>query len=205
MSVRDLEQTDAGVDLGGEIRRLRRARGLTLAELAGGAGVSESLVSQIERGKSSPSITTLRRIAGALEIPIAALFTDTDGLSANLSDEVSDENGQQLVVRKERRKSLRLPNSRVTYELLTPDLNRQIEFLWINYAPWTISTPEYMSHAGEENVLCIEGNIVIVIDGHDFVLNAGDSISFDSSRPHRVENRSDGISTLVTAISPPAF
>jgi transcriptional regulator with XRE-family HTH domain len=191
------------LSLGAEIRRVRLSRGMTLAQLADRVGVSQSLVSQVERGRASPSITTLRRMAEALAIPIAALFTEE--VAAPLTEDGQDDMGRQLVVRKDKRKSLRLPGSQVKYELLTPDLNRQIEFLWIQYEPGTVSASERMSHAGEENALCLDGTVVLVIDDREFTLTAGDSISFDSSRPHRVENRSDRVATLVTAITPPAF
>jgi transcriptional regulator with XRE-family HTH domain len=207
VTVPALEQADVeALTLGAEIRRIRLARKMTLAQLADGVGVSQSLVSQVERGRASPSITTLRKVAEALDIPVAALFVQSDGgSSVAVDNETRDRSGRQVVVRHDRRKSLRLPGSHVAYELLTPDLNRQIEFLWIDYDPWTVSASEFMAHIGEENALCLHGTVVIVIDGQDFVLSEGDSISFDSSRPHRVENRTDLPATLVTAITPPAF
>jgi quercetin dioxygenase-like cupin family protein len=62
-----------------------------------------------------------------------------------------------------------------------------------------------MAHPGEENAVCLEGSVVVTIDGQDFVLNEGDSISFDSGRPHQVENRTDERAVLVSAITPPSF
>src|SRR5207247_702331 len=97
--------------------------------------------------------------------------------------------GQLIIVRRDERKGLRVPRSKVVYELLTPDLSRKIEFLWIEYSPSSSSHPEPMSHPGEENAVCLEGSVVVTIEGQEFVLNEGDSISFDSGRPHLVENR----------------
>jgi len=195
---------DEGVEaleLGRKIRALRLERRLTLRELAASVGVSQSLISQVERGLASPSITTLRRIAAALHVPIAVLFLG----SGEASDGETDRLGNRLVVRRHERKGLRVPQSNVLYELLTPDLNRRIEFLWLEYGPGDTSQPDPMSHPGEENAICLEGSVVVTIDGEEFVLNEGDSISFDSSRPHRVENRSDRRAVLVSAITPPAF
>lgn len=98
-----------------------------------------------------------------------------------------------------------MPRSGVVYELLTPDLNREIEFLWIVYEPGSLTHPVPMSHPGEENSVCLEGSVVVTIDGEEFVMNEGDSISFDSGRPHQAENRTDRRAVLVAAITPPAF
>lgn len=192
---------DEALELGREIRNLRVQAGLRLSDLAAEAGVSQSLISQIERGLASPSITTLRRLAAALDVPIAALFQGSNEASSGETDSV----GRRLVVRRDERKGLHIPRSKVVYELLTPDLNRKIEFIWIEYEPGSVTHPDPMSHPGEENAVCLEGSVVVTIDGQDFVLNEGDSISFDSGRPHRVENRTNERAVLVSAITPPAF
>lgn len=184
--------------LGQNIRALRKAAGMTLHDLASIVGVSQSLVSQVERGRASPSITSLRRMATALSVPVAALFVHE-------ASENDSSNGRKLVVRRSERKSLRVPPSRVAYELLTPDLSGNIEFIWIEYEPQTDAHPELMSHPGEENALCIEGIVVVMIEDEEFTLEAGDSISFDCGRPHKVENRSDATAILVSAITPPSF
>lgn len=174
---------------------------MTLKELAAAAKVSQSLVSQVERGVASPSITTVRRLTGALDVSVATLFLEKNGHS---SPDVEFE-GERIVVRKDERKGLHVPKSRVRYELLTPDLSRKVEFLWIEYAPGSSSHPALMSHPGEENALCLRGSVVVTVEDHEFVLEAGDSISFDSSRAHNVENRAPEPATMISAITPPAF
>lgn len=188
-------------ELGARIRAIRLQRGLTLRVVADAAGVSESLISQVERGLASPSIVTLRRIAGSLDVPIAALFVGT----RHPSKEETDQDGRRLIVRRGERKGLHVPRSKVVYELLTPDLNRRVEFLWIEYEPGSVTHPDPMSHPGEENALCLEGSVVVTIEGQEFLLEEGDSISFDSDRAHQVENRSSRRAVLVSAITPPAF
>lgn len=199
LSPDELEQE--ALELGQKIRALRLQHGLTLHKLAQATGVSQSLISQVERGLASPSITTLRRIAGALDVPIAALFLGGNEASNGETDRL----GRRLVVRRHERKGLHVPRSKVDYELLTPDLNRRIEFIWIEYEPGSVTHLDPMSHPGEENAVCLEGSVVVTIDGQEFVLSEGDSISFDSGRLHQVENRSDGRAVLVSAITPPAF
>ncbi len=192
---------EAAIELGRKIRSIRQQSGMTLQRLAHAAGVSQSLVSQVERGLASPSITTLRRIAAALDVPIAALFMG----GAEASNGETDRFGRRVVVRRNERKGLRVPRSKVVYELLTPDLNRRIEFLEIVYEPGSVTHPTPMSHPGEENAVCLEGSVVVTIDGQEFVLNEGDSISFDSGRPHQAENRTSKRAVLISAITPPAF
>lgn len=189
------------LEVGRKIRVRRLQAGLTLQSLARAVGVSQSLISQVERGLASPSITTLRRIAAALDVPIAALFLGDDVASHGETDRL----GRRLVVRRAERKRLHVPRSKIGYELLTPDLNRKVEFLRIQYEPGSVTHPAPMSHPGEENAVCLEGSVVVTIDGHDFVLNEGDSISFDSGRPHQVENRTDRRAVLISAITPPSF
>lgn len=195
------EHEQEALELGRKIRALRLQHGLTLHKLARATGVSQSLISQVERGLASPSITTLRRIAGALQVPIAALFLGSSEASSGETDRL----GRRLVVRRHERKGLHVPRSKVVYELLTPDLNRKIEFIWIEYEPGSVTHPDPMSHPGEENAVCLEGSVVVTIDGQEFVLNEGDSVSFDSGRLHQVENRTKKRAVLVSAITPPAF
>jgi transcriptional regulator with XRE-family HTH domain len=192
---------DDAVILGRNLRAARTEIGMTLQQLAEQIGVSQSLISQVERGVASPSITTLRRLASSLNVPIAALFvepTHPEHLDDNLD-------GKRIIVRRDERKALRVRRSRVDYELLTPDLNREVEFLWIEYSPHSSTHPAPLSHDGEENAVCVEGSVVVTIEGREFVLNEGDSISFDSGRPHHVENRTDRRAVLISAITPPSF
>ena len=168
------EIDDGAVALGEKLRILRQDSRLTLQALAIAAGVSQSLISQVERGLTSPSITTLRRVATALNVPVAAFFVSEHPPVGGGGDDKLD--GQQIIVRHGERKGLRVSRSNVVYELLTPDLSRKIEFLWIEYSPASVTHLTPMSHPGEENALCLEGSVVVTVEGQEFVLNAGDSI-----------------------------
>ena len=179
------------MSIGSRIRAIRTLRNLSSADLAGAAGVSRGLISQIELDRANPSIDTLRKIAAALDSPIAALFDETAL------------NG--IVVRKEERKTLRIPASGLTYQLLTPDLNRQIEFILIELEPGQGGTRVPYGHPGEEAALVLEGQLHVWIGEEEHVLEAGDSISFNSGVPHRIENRARRPCMLVSAITPPSF
>jgi transcriptional regulator with XRE-family HTH domain len=179
------------VSIGQRIRTIRTLRGLSSSELARAAGVSRGLISQIELDRANPSIDTLRKIAAALESPIAAFF---------------DEKPQSgLVVRQNERKTLHVPRSGLTYELLTPDLNRQIEFIQIELEPGQGGSRHRFGHPGEEAALILEGQVHVWIADEEYILDAGDSISFNSGVPHRVANLGKKKAVLVSAITPPSF
>jgi len=162
-------------------------------ELARLAGVSRSLISQVEQDLADPSVETLRRIAIALGIPIALLF-----------EERSAPNG--MVVRKGQHKILQIPESNLVYELLTPDLNRQIEFIRIEVEPGKPDPGRLaFAHQGEECSVVLSGQLHVWINDEEFVLNAGDSIAFDSGQPHSLANLGAEKTVLITAITPPSF
>lgn len=179
------------MSIGTRIRTIRTMRGLSSAELAKAAGVSRGLISQIELDRANPSIDTLRRIAAALESPIAAFFDETAA------------NG--IVVRKSERRTMRIPRSGLTYQLLTPDLNRQIEFILIELEPGQGGTRAAYGHPGEEAALVLSGRLHVWIGEEEHVLEEGDSISFNSGVPHRIANLGKTKTVLVSAITPPHF
>lgn len=193
------------LELGRRIRQIRTAEtDLTIDALAAAAGVSTSLISQIERGRAEPSLNSLRRIGAALGVPIARFFVggeDTD-------DGESDAIGRQLVVRLGERKHLRTADSDITWELLVPDLNRKLEVLAGEVAPGAVTPPadrEPSRHVGEEVLVILEGTLVCWHDGDEFELRAGDSIAFDPNLPHRIENRGTAPARMMIALTPASF
>jgi quercetin dioxygenase-like cupin family protein len=157
------------------------------------AGVSRSLISQVEKDIANPSIDTLRRIAYALEIPIASLFEESDVPTG-------------IVIKRHQRKMLKVPESNLTYELLTPDLNRQVEFIWIEIEPGQQDVPSpIFAHHGEENAVVLQGQLHIWLNKEQYILEEGDSISFDSSIPHSIANLGKEKVVLISAITPPSF
>jgi transcriptional regulator with XRE-family HTH domain len=189
------------LELGSKLRSRRGAAGLTLQEVAEATGVSRSFLSQVERGLVSPSIASLRRIADALGTPMAALFVAGDEAGATASAP-----GRPVVARHERRR-LQATGSPFTYELLTRSVDGAIEFMWGYFDPGA-SAPEPGAdsvHAGEEVFVCVRGSIVFTIDGEEHILEEGDSIGFDCTLPHRIENRGHTRAELVIAITPPSF
>jgi transcriptional regulator with XRE-family HTH domain len=196
------------ISLAERIHLYRTWLNLSMEELADNSGVSASYLSKIERGKSVPSVDILQRIAAGLKTTAAHLLSNEPPSFASSPvpqqpNTSSTPNLRPTVVRRDERKMLRPPNSAVYYELLTPDLQRKLEFTWVQHPPHHES-PAF-SHFGEESLLCLAGSVRVVIGDEEFVLGEGDCISFDSSAPHRVINDSVEKAILISVQTPASF
>ncbi|HEX2498881.1 MAG TPA: cupin domain-containing protein [Actinomycetes bacterium] len=194
--------------VGQRIREERLKRGLSLRGLARGVGVSASLVSQIETGKSQPSVSTLYAITSALGISVQDVFEAAAGtvtdLDATLGHAVGETGPPTTVlqalsalppdrlgpvVHEAERQVLRL-DSGVTWERLGRLPPHDVDFLLVTYAPGgsSSSTGTLMRHAGSEYGMLLRGELVLTLAFEEMTLRAGDSISFESSTPHRYRN-----------------
>ena len=210
------------MQIGEKLKAIRFQNRMTLVELSRRAGVSKSLLSRIECNRSVPTITTLQKIAIALKLDLASLFGNLDAknhtspgdrsaLQLVSGDQSLDpepmKNGNDSkvvsVVRKEQRKKLIMPWG-ANYEMLCPDMQHRIEFIYINY-PVGGRAEEFYSHDGEECGIVLEGRFKATIGDQAFILEAGDSIYYASSIPHRWENAGDVEAKLIWAITPPSF
>jgi len=187
--------------LGTKVRQFRIERDIRGKELAAAAGVSASLISQIENNVTTPSIDVLRRIAAALQVPIGDFFNEGDKGASNGRTSAN----RPLVVRANARKKLILPKSNWAYELLTPDLQGSLELLWIEIGPGRSVPEEPSIHEGEEANVVLKGRVHIWVENEEYVLEEGDAITFDSSRPHRTANLDGETATIISAITPPSF
>jgi transcriptional regulator with XRE-family HTH domain len=179
--------------LGERIRSLREARQVSGIELARLSRVTPGAISQIERGRVQPSLSTLRAIADALGEPIFRFF-------------VSGSEDASTVVRRDERKRLKLPHSPVEFELLSPALNRRMEVLEVKLQPGSATAAEALPHAGEEEfMLIVKGRGRLEIGGTSFELAPGDSATYVPSQPHRLVNVGRTELVQISAITPPAF
>ncbi len=177
---------------------------MSLRGLAAAVQVTPSLVSQIERGKTNPSIGSLYAIARALDVSVDSLLEDRPGLdhevalpgmgraSAELPDQTSADGPFVMpVVRKTRRKRVDIEGhgGNITWELLTARPEKSADFLEITYAPGASSALSLMRHEGREYGLILEGELWVSLGFGEAVMGPGDSIGFSSRTPHRFENR----------------
>lgn len=179
------------MSIGDQIKKIRLIRKLTIKQLATDTGLSQALISQIERDQANPSISSLKKIADKLEVPLTALF------------ESSSENYSQ-VVRKDERKKL-VPNDKITYELLSPNMSMAMELMYSIYEEGSSSGDELYSHKGEECGTVIQGQMEVTIGSEVHVLGEGDSIYFKADIPHRYRNIGKGRLIAIWAITPPSF
>jgi transcriptional regulator with XRE-family HTH domain len=180
--------------IGEQISELRSAKAWTIEQLAEKAGVSAGLISQLEHGNGNPSFGTLNNIARGLGIPVGTFFS---------APVVSDQYAS--LVRRDMRKHLSMRSDSPVYELLTPDLNRRVEVVWVEFRPG-VSTEEYpYEHEGEECGVIIEGTLLIHIGNQTYEAGPGDSITFPSTIPHWYENTGDRTVRGIWVTCPPSW
>jgi transcriptional regulator with XRE-family HTH domain len=179
---------------GSELRALRKARRLSLAELAERADLSIGHLSQIERNISTPSVKALGSVARALDVTLAWFFTG--GNQGPPSE-------KGIVVRKGNRRQIIFREGFVDY-LLSPTLESSLELILTHFEP-AASTGDKYVHRGEEGGMVMKGKIEITVGERSFILEEGDSFNFPSSEPHRYRNVSDGETIVMYAITPPSY
>jgi transcriptional regulator with XRE-family HTH domain len=191
----DQEEDRFCVDLGERLRDLRAARRISQSRLGELAGVTKSFVSQVERGKVMPSITTIRRITTALGSTLTRLF-----------DEAPDHHPHDhIIVRSERRRSLTIPGRNVQLFLLAPDVNRAMEPLYNVLKSGQATCEEPMAHEGEEWLYLQKGTARLVLGDEQFALRAGDAAYFDSKTPHQLVNVGEGQLEIIWVVTPPLY
>ncbi len=176
---------DNGRHIGVRLREIRQLRRLSLTELARRVGVSKSMLSQVEKGTSNPSLTLLRALSSELGVSMPGFF--------------AEDNPHNSVVRRAERQEIRIPGSDVVRELVVPDIRRQIIVWTATILPGQISSSEPVSHRVEECVLVLSGSIEVQIGSSTLVLNTGDSYYIDSSVPHVFTNKGDVPAEYLTA------
>lgn len=178
---------------GDKIRAIREKKNLTLKYIAERAGVSDSLISQIERNKISPAIETLLNIADVLDIDFEYLFSDY-------------KKSKKVVVSKKEERKIVAVNG-VVYEQISRSLDKNELYAFESYI---IKIPEgaksgssEYGHEGKEMGLVVEGKAEFITGNDSYILEKGDSISFDSDIPHILKNIGNGELTAFWAITPP--
>ena len=171
--------------IGGRLREQRQRKGLTVRDLATRVGVSPSLISQIERDKVKPSVSTLWGLVTVLGIPISELFPDTD--TASGIQQASRPAHDGPVTTPANRAVINLEGG-VRWERLTADTDSLVEFLSVEYSPGAASCEEdsLVRHGGKEYGYILSGRLGVRIGFDEHELGPGMAISFDSSSPHRL-------------------
>jgi transcriptional regulator with XRE-family HTH domain len=179
------------MNLGKRIQDLRRRRGLTTGELAARVQVTSGFISQLEHSKTDPSLQTLQRVAAALQVPLSYLLLD-------------DESKPQ-VIRKGERNVIHVGNGGLCASILSPLPSRNLELVLLELPPGGVPWAKLAFHNGHECHLVVKGKVRAYYGDESYLLDEGDSIFWDGTAPHRLENVGDEEAQIVMALTPPAF
>ena len=200
------------VDIGHRIRKIRRDQKLTLKQMSLQTKLSMSFLSQLERGIANPSVSSLKKIAQTFGISVVDFFVEkSDGFGLLPSSNAPWSNPSTFVqdiqvLRSDRRKSVRFPKSHVVYDLLTPDLNRQMEIMYMRISPGDRSGDEPVSDPrGEKFAFVLKGSLEVHIGDEIHCLHLGDSIYFPSYLPQSWLGVGRSPIEVIWALTPPCF
>ena len=180
---------------GKQVREARMRSRMSLEDVSGMSGLSVSMISRIERGKSSPSVRSLLALSNALEISLGTLF-DEDG---------PEEQSGAIIVRADNRPALDFGERRLVKELLSPQPIGVLELLMITLGPGGSTGPGTFSHDGEEGGLVLTGTMELVVGEVTYTLSEGDSFTFKSTTPHSYRNKGDSELKVLWVNTPPVY
>ena len=191
-------------DVPRRLRAERERRGISLRELARRLKISPSAITQIETGRARPSVATLWAIVTELGMSLDDLFAHEAGASAEAGAPPAAPEPPPTalpVVTEATREALQLATG-VRWERMTADTDPEVDFIWVVYEAGGSSSPEdsFIRHAGREYGLVMSGRLEVTVGFETRVLGPGDSISFDSTTPHRLRNTGDEPATGVWVV-----
>jgi transcriptional regulator with XRE-family HTH domain len=188
--------TNEGVDVGQRVRDCREAQGVSLRELARRTDLTPQFLSQVELGQANTSIGSLRRISEALNVNLYYFLRDDDVLAPP----------QHVpVVRSGHRARLSSPDSKVEYELLTPDVTRKMQVICGQVKAGSGNVVRHFGIATEEWIYVLCGQLAVRLETEEYVLQPGDAIYFDGEKLRSIECASPGEARWISVITPPAL
>jgi transcriptional regulator with XRE-family HTH domain len=182
------KQDAVSVNIGERLRELREARNISMRALATRSGLSANALSMIERGRASPSVSTLYKLADALGISITSFFnSNTD---------------KKQVVFLQADERTRVSFTRGIFEALGGEqfIGRVEPFL-LTLENNANSGPRSMAHTGHEFVFCMRGKLEYQVERQIYELSAGDSLLFAAQLKHRWKNTGGNVATALIIIS----
>ncbi len=177
--------------LGKKIRSIRLSRGKSIPEVAGASGLSRGFISQVENERASPSISSLEKIAAALDVPLPYLLLR--------------EEDEPRIIHRSQRHRVRLGEKGVNVEVLTPYGQNAVEMICMRIPPGATSSRVHRAHEGKECHLVVEGEVQANYGGRVYNLKEGDSFIWDGSVPHRLRNVGRKTAVVIIALAPPSF
>lgn len=201
-----------GIDIGGRLRRLREARGLSQRELARRAGVSNATVSLIEQNRASPSIGSLKKVLDGLPLSLAEFFalaeapSDPVFFAAAELTEIAGRTAGPHGAKAGGAGGAPGAASAISYRQVGRDLSgRALQILHERLGPGADTGPTPLSHAGEEGGVVIRGRVELTVGPRRRILGPGDAYYFESRAPHRFRVVGDEPAEIVSSCTPPSF
>ncbi len=182
--------------IGARLRTLRKARNISLQRVAEGADLSISLISQIERGLTSPSVRSMRLLASAIGVPTESLF---------VQPEPPTDEERNYIVRPRTRRVVTLEACGMLLELISPPGASHLQTFIANISPGGGNSTEMDTHPGEEAGLILCGELELWVGDHHFMLREGDNFCFSGSMPHRYVNPGQTMTRVHFSITPPFY
>jgi transcriptional regulator with XRE-family HTH domain len=177
-------------DIGARLRLIRQQQGLSQRELARRAGVTNTTISLIEKNKSSPSISSLKKVLDGIPMSLAEFFA----LDVSPGEEIFFR-AAELV---------KITEGGVSLRQLGGDASRQkLKILHQRYAPGADTGETMLSHESEEGGIVVTGRIELTVGEQQRVLGPGDAYYFDSRTPHRFRNVGAEPCEIISACAPP--
>ena len=177
--------------IGKRLHKRRTELQLTLRDLASKTDLTSSFLSQLERGLTNPSLKTLQKLTVALDVPLMYFMEEKAYHSP--------------VVKADSRSKIDLDDSRVTYELLVPDLTGSMEALLGTIATDCENIIRKLPVETEEVIFVLEGKLVVGLKDEEYELLPGDSIRFNGSDLEKLCNVSEIKTRWISVITPPVF
>ncbi|RDY27886.1 XRE family transcriptional regulator [Romboutsia weinsteinii] len=185
--------------IGDKIRTIRKEKKMTANQLADLSGFTASYISQLERNILDPSISSLRKIASILDVPIYTFL-----------EEECEFDKKNLFVKSNKRRSLKLPDSSFTYEFLTPllkcnDFKIKMNIINFKIEGHSFDSNDFLKHNADECLFVTTGELHVYIDDEIYHLHEGDSIYILSNSKHKIYNPLDKESSGYSCITPSIY
>jgi transcriptional regulator with XRE-family HTH domain len=188
MTDKDLEQAGLTIEVGDRLRELRQERSMSMRALARASGLSTNALSMIERAKTSPSVSTLYKVADALEVPITAFFR-------------AEPERKPLVFCRASQRS-RVDLDLGLWEGLGGEsFSGHVEPFMLSLDSGASSGSFAMLHTGHEFVLCLSGQLEYTVEDQVYLLNPGDSLLFAAQMRHSWRNPGDSAARAVIVLA----
>lgn len=182
------EREAYSVDVGTRLRQLREERNMSMRSLATASGLSANALSMIERGKTSPSVSTLYKLADAMGVPITTFF--------------GEQTSKQQVIFLRAEERPRVSFSRGVWEGLGGEqFSGRVEPFMLTLENGASSGPHLMAHSGHEFVFCLRGQIEYSVEKEVFNLEPGDSLLFAAQLNHRWRNPGGRVANALIVLS----